>query len=190
MRRRCARFSLLGAADDAECTRYGLVQRGAISSWERSSWRPQSASDVHQVPSERNPKLCGRSSNWIGPACLPACLPTWHGAQVKVCSEPLLLTVRVYVCVCRHLVNTCTSQAGPLGVKGNQLLPPPPRLHPPSRRPPRAPWTFTVTRVQATRRGPASNFTCADFALRYPFVGARWNARHCLHSRQNHLESG
>lgn len=35
----------------------------------------------------------------------------------------------MYVCIYRHLVNTCTSQAGPLRVKGNQLLPPPPRLH-------------------------------------------------------------
>lgn len=96
---------------DTECTR-GPRDAPRASPYTRrgqSPQTPQRQPTSRQARGERNFELCGRSSWWIS-------------AQRSVVGGR-----RVYVCIYRHLVNTCTSQAGPLRVKGNQLLPPPPR---------------------------------------------------------------
>jgi len=99
---------------------------------------PQRQPTSRQARGERNFEPCGRSSWQIGSGSVSTAV----SAQRSVVGGR-----RVYVRIYRHLVNTCTSQAGPLRVKGNQLLPPPPGLHLP-----RPPSAVTVIRTSYTTR--------------------------------------
>lgn len=103
----------------------------------QSLWTLQRQTTSRQARGERNFELCGRSSRRIG-----------SGNVSKSTAASVVGGRRVYVCIYRHLVNTCTSQTGPLRVKDNQLLPPPPGLY----LPPLVRLQLLPLQEQATRR--------------------------------------
>lgn len=76
------------------------------------------------------------------------------------------------------LVNTCTSQAGPLRVKGNQLLPPPLGLHLPSLVRLFGSYRYKNKLHDAVRRGHVGPYSTLILLLLMPFVNTLRNGWH------------
>lgn len=122
-------FSVEGG--DTKCTRSGATRLGASSFiWDGSLYKPRNG----------NRRLKPRWKKF-------RTMRPFFAWQIGLHSDPLLEGgENMYIQA--SLVNTCTSQAGPLRVKGNQLLPPSPGLH----LPPLVRLRFLPLQEQATRR--------------------------------------